>query len=70
MSTPEKPKTKRVQLEMRLSHEEKEHIRLAAAISGQSMNQFIVSGLIQRAAEILEENENTHAPFDVSPRAF
>ena len=57
-------------MEMRLSHEEKEHIRLAAAISGQSMNQFIVSGLIRRADEILKENENTHAPFDVPTGAF
>ncbi len=59
MSAPEKPKTKRVQMEIRLSHEEKERIRWAAALSGQSMNQFIVSGLVQRTAEILKEGERT-----------
>lgn len=66
MSTPEKPKVKRVQMEMRLSHEEKEWIRFAAALSGQSMNQFIVSGLVRRAAEILQEGEDTHVPMDVT----
>ncbi len=62
-STPEEPKEKRVQMEVRLSQEDKERVRLAAALSGQSMNQFVVSWLVQRSDEILRNNESTPCAF-------
>ena len=50
-------------MEVRLSQEDKKRVRLAAALLGQSMNQFVVSWLLQRSDEILEKNESILCAF-------
>ena len=54
MMTVEKPRAaKRVQMELRMSHEEKARIVKAAAMMGQSVNAYATSWLISQADEIL-----------------
>ena len=65
MPTAKKPKTKRVQMSIPVSHEEKERIRLAAALTGQSVNHFVVSSLVERTEEIRAQGEASRMLVDV-----
>ena len=55
MTIEKEPKSvKRVQMELRMSHEDKARIVKAAAIMGQSVNSYATSWLISQADKILQ----------------
>ena len=59
-------KTDRV--EARLSPEERERIRRAAAFAGESMSTFIVAAAVRRADDVMAEHSSTTVPPDYFDR--
>jgi len=70
------PPQKKVRLLIHLSKDEKQRVRWAAAVTGQTVNSLVVSHLVKRANEIIESGEAqrlverdpapSHAPLGVN----
>ena len=59
MAASQKQQKSDARLDFRLSHQVKEVIEQAAAVSGQSMSDFAVSVLYRTAKEVLEREQTT-----------
>jgi len=58
MTTIEKPSQKKqAQLVLTLSEDQKQRIEQAAAMTGQTINSFVSSVIVERADEVLEKEE-------------
>lgn len=60
------PPQKKVRLLVHLSEDEKQRVRWAAAVMGQTVNSLAVSHLVERASEIIVRSQKAGKPRDRS----